>query len=547
MAREAGALSVGAYVAVLLVALWRRWFAVEGPAVDTSNEATPSQKIVVAASLMLMGIHVALLVFGPAHASRLNETEAYSHLVSLENLTLPLLLQLYVLAGARNPLRLPLLAALLLGMSLSPFRAMVMALYLFALLLPLASSMWTQWRHKAGCGWKAIGRQALLAALVGVAILQAGAQDTKTRSPTLLAIGLGLAEIPPQHPLPAEALATIKAQREASAKAGTGQTQTQPAKTAAQKLMPPTDLGGRLSQRIAFPLYQAAIAAHLAESETDMPSLRDQLLRKFRLSDAPNLEEYLFRHIYGGQGHGETTSLTYGEALAYFPAHPLLWMIAVPLLMVLAWRMFVRKGMDYGTLFGIQLWRTSFSGLFPILPALLLQSAGLWLMHRFPLTRWRTAARLALGLALAGALLLEAWTLISLLSGRRDILYARYELERGCWLESPYMVPSAMVEVGKAHALPMSPVLVNVHRTALVMAFPYGRAASPLLEDTRGAIAKNARCQDDPKGRPAPEAIRVLDSQVVGRQPILLDLILFCCLLAATWWSWRPLRQQNPR
>lgn len=540
-AREAGALSVVAYVGVLGFGVWRRWFSAD--AIAGSGGGSPAQGLFAAASLAVMIGHAGILLFGPAHVSRLDETEAYSHLVSVENLLLPLLLQVYVSAGPTGRWRLPLLAALLMGMALSPYRAMVMALYLFGMVLPLLLMAHQEWRRgMGGRRWGGVAREGGLALVVGIALALAGAQNTEMRSPTLLAHSLGLAALPAEHPLSPKVIAGItqrRAQRPSGRDPAREQIRDQAvaslARPAAEMLLPPADLPRRLTQRVVFPLYQAAIAGHLVDDGTPFPSLGDQLLRKLRLSDAPNLEEFLFRHIYGGEGHGETTSLTYGEARVYFPGPALLWMTAVPLLLVLGWRMLARRGMDCATLFGLALWRSSFSGLFPILPALLLQGAGLWLLRRWPLNGWAGAARLLLGLALAVALLVQAWTLGSLLLGRRDVLYARFELERGCWLESPTVVPLDVDRVGRRHGMPMSPVMVANHRTALILALPYGQAAAEMLDDSRGAIAQLSRCGSEPAAGVTPDKIRLLDTHLVGRPINLLEILIVLVLAVGLW------------
>lgn len=534
LAREVGFYSVGAYAAVLMVVLWRLRSLTQALAGGRDEGESPSQTLFVAASLAVMSLHAAILLFGPAYVSRLNEAEAYSDLVSLENLLLPLLLQLYVQTRQGSPLRMPLLASLLMGVALSPYRAMAMALFLFGLLLPLACALWKRWRRGKG-DWSMIGREAAVAVLVGGAMVLAGIQDTRMRSPTLLAYSEGLAELPPERPLPAEGIA----QRALQKKPSPEQAEASPPLTTEKTLMPPVDMANRLAQRIVFPLYQAAIAGHLADTDVAMPSLYDQLARKLRLSDAPNLQEFLFRRIFGGEGHGETTSLAYGEARAYFPGHPLLWMVAAPTLLVLAWWAAARRSVESGTLFGLALWRSSFSGLFPILPALLLQSAALWLLHRFPLARWAAAARIVIGISLAAALFLQAWTLVSLLSGRRDVLYAHFELEPGCWLENPAGAEQVVEDAGKKHVFKMSTVLVAHHRTALVLALPYGNAAVPLLDVDRATIAAGTRCHDAPKVAAPPTKVRLLGTHVVERSSNFLEAVVLLALALGLPCAWR--------
>lgn len=527
LANQAGLLVVAAYGVVLAFALWRRWLP-GGSVPDEQPDAdSPSRMLFAIVSLTVMSVHSAILLLGPAHASRLNETEFHSHLVSVENLVLPLVLQLYVSAHRDGLLRRVLLATLLLGMALSPYRAMVMALYLFGLLLPLMVAAWKCGRH-GFAGWRRVVGNAVVVLVIGVGLAHAGAQDTEMRSPTMRAHAMGWAELPPPH---TDARMALSARSQGAAAAPTGERAPGEAR-GREALLPPVDMASRIAQRIAFPLYQAAIAGHLADTGVSLPTLLDQVLRKFRMNDAPNLEEFLFRRIYGGDGHGETTSLTYGEAQAYFPWMPLAWMIAVPALLVLAWRSMDGRGMACGTLFGLALWRSTFSGLFPILPALLLQSGALWGMQRLPLTSCAALFRMVMTLALGGALLIQAWYLASVLSGRRDILYVRYELVSGCWLESPSLVPGVLGQVGGAHGYPMAAVIVANHRTALAVAFPYGQKAQALLDESREAIATLSSCANA-VGTAAPGAVRLLDTHLIRRIPNLLECLVVLALALA--------------
>lgn len=542
MAREAGLYSLAIYVAILGAMLWRGWAKAPAGAVATAPAATPSQQLFVTGALGLFGLHLALILFGPVHVSRLNQTEYYSTLISLENLILPALLQLYVAAPSRSPLRLPLLAALLMGMFLSPYRAMLMAVFLFGLALPFLMSAWETWRERPAAErrWRDLAVKALVVATIGGTLVFAGIQDTQTRSPTLLGISLGLTDLPSEQPLPSVSERftgkTPQMVPGASGSDGAGKEKT---KASHDALLPPTDLISRVSQRIVFPLYQSAIAGHLAETDMELPTLTDQVLRKLRLSDAPNLEEFLFRRIYGGDGHGQTTSLTFGEASVYFPAAPILWMLAVPLLLVLSWRLLSRQGLACGTLFGFALWRTSFSGLFPILPSLLIQTAGLWVLHRFPMRPLAGLARFGLSITLVGTLALSGYMAAVQISGQRDFLYASFELAPGCWLQSPTWVPKVVGDVGTNHGLPMRPVLTAHHRTAVALALPYGETAVPLLDDVRGAIASMSRCQSDPGTKAEASAVRLLEHHVVKRAPDALNILVLATLAMAIFAAWR--------
>src|SRR5205085_12238599 len=104
------------------------------------------------------------------------------------------------------------------------------------------------------------------------------------------------------------------------------------------------------------PLYQAAMLEKVAQSQ-ELPTILDEWMRKFRLSGAPTLNEVIYKIDYGGQGVGQATVLYYGEAIAYFPALPLAWMIGMPLALVAAWLALARRGFAVSTVCGIALWR----------------------------------------------------------------------------------------------------------------------------------------------------------------------------------------------
>lgn len=546
-AQWVGVLSLTAFAVVLALGLWRQWFS--GGAMVLAPLAPVPTALFLVGTLGLLALHAGLQVGGSAFVSRLNESESFGLFISLENLLLPLLLQVFVSAPKDGALRLPLLAALLMGMALSPYRAMLMALFGFGLFLPLLLDGWRFWRgNDRAESWKSLGREVALVLLVGAALLQAGLQDTKFRSPTLLAQSLELAGLPEQEALSSSVLKGIaRRQTEAAASLGGPAAAKSPALAipheAEEMLMPAADLKRRLIQRITFPLFQAAIVGQLADRGENLPSPGGQVLRKLRLSSEPNLEEFLFRRIYGGQGHGETTSLTYGEARAFVPGPPLVWMILVPLGLLLACRMAAKRGLEGGSLFGLALWRSSFSGLLPIFPALLLQTLGLWLLSRLRLERLVVAARLLLILALLASLLVDSWGLASALAGRQDILLARYELAAGCWLESPSLVPGKMASLADEKGLAMESVVVAHHRTALAIAFPYGRKAEAMLEPGRGVIANLSRCQDKPEGGVPAEAVTLLDSHLVERDVGLLQGLIVLVLAAGLWkvWRWRRL------
>ena len=117
---------------------------------------------------------------------------------------------------------------------------------------------------------------------------------------------------------------------------------------------------------------------------TTLPTIADELARKFRLSDKPNLNEYAYRAIYPGQtSHvGQTTALYYGEGVAYF-GHGVLWTLFAPFAFLAAWLAFDRYKLDVGGILSVGIWRSSFSGLIAVAPAVVLQLAGMALLFLF--------------------------------------------------------------------------------------------------------------------------------------------------------------------
>ncbi|NIZ01769.1 hypothetical protein [Thalassospira lucentensis] len=538
MALEVGIYSAITYAAVLAAMLWRGWASVPGRPTTTDAKATPLQYLFISGALGLFLVHLALIEFGPIHVSRLNQSEYYSTIISLENLLLPVLLQLYVASKSNCPTRLPLLVALLLGMSLSPYRSMLMALVLFGFALPFLLSAWEAWRLRSHeRRWKGITHEAFVLAVICATVVFAGIQDTKTRSPTLLGKSLGVTSLPPENPLPPEA----KRSKVLAPHTGPNIEQEPAAKkTESESVAPPPNYFiGRVSQRIVFPLYQSAIAVHLADTEIELPTLTDQVLRKLRLSERPNLEEFLFRRIYGGHGHGQTTSLAFGEASVYFPGPPIIWMLAVPLILILCWRLLARRGFDCGTLFGFALWRSSFSGLFPIMPSLTIQIVGLWVLHRFPLDPLARLARVCLATTLIGSLAMTGYVAIAQISGHRDFLYAGFELKAGCWIQSPSWIPYAVSSVGAENSLPMKPVLAKQHRTAVTLALPYGTAAIPMLNDIAGAVASMSRCKDKLNGRADKTDVNILYHHLVPRVPNPLNILILVILIMIGFRTWQ--------
>ena len=110
-------------------------------------------------------------------------------------------------------------------------------------------------------------------------------------------------------------------------------------------------------------------------------------------------------------------------------------MIIAPLGLVLAARLLQRRATDAGTLFGLAIWRSSFSGLAPILPALILQLAALGAMggakRRTVPPLIQQAAHLALIVALAAVLVVQVWE-IAATPSRRALAITTYTVAPRC-------------------------------------------------------------------------------------------------------------------
>jgi hypothetical protein len=143
-----------------------------------------------------------------------------------------------------------------------------------------------------------------------------------------------------------------------------------------------SQLQAKITQRVAFPLFQAYAAKRFSEVVI-LPGPLNEILKKFRLTDKQNLNEYLYSMIYGGGTVGETTSLYYGEAVAASASHPIIWIVVGPLSLVWLWLLLLRAHCDVGALIGIAIWRGSLGGISSVIPALSIQIAIIIL-----LTRW---------------------------------------------------------------------------------------------------------------------------------------------------------------
>jgi hypothetical protein len=477
-----GWLAILAYAAVLAggIALHRRID--HDKTVSGTHLPDTGVRLVLGVALAIVLVHLLAQVAGPAFASRSDESRQHGALISIENLLWPLLLQLY-LSQSDARLRTATLATLLAVMALSPYRSALLAIMIFGFAVPLAAALWQTARAGwpralvLGCAW-----QGALAIVIGAVVTWGGYVGTVTRFPSLLVVDQLLdaqARARMHPPVHIESAGTVAPQ--ASAAARTDADLSRPAGTVTAP--PPAALVPRLAQRVVFPLYQAAIVGQLA-TQAPLPSLWNELGRKFRLTEEPTLEEFLFRRIYGGASPDQTTSLYFGEAVAYFPGPPLVWMIAGPSLLMLAALLLRRWRIPAMTTLGVALWRSSFSGLATILPALVLQLATLGAMgttNRRMIQPWmHRAAHLALTAVLAAVLVGQVWA-IAVTPSRRALTISTYTVAPQCVLVSPTVVSIRADQALAAAGQSVRSSLAFAVGDTIAVTLPFGGRAEPAV------------------------------------------------------------------
>ena len=284
------------------------------------------------AAFLLLTVHILVEAFGTKTVTRLGEITRLSSFISLENLLWPLLLQL--MNSARNPkFKLMYFSLLLSIVSFSPYRGVLLSVLMFGLALPaIAGAAKQKFQWGALRQSRAIAGVAL-ASLAGFSLLFAMYSNTLER--------------------PAEVVSS-QAQEESQ---------------------------GKLTQRLAYPIFQAYFAERIAY-QVNLPTAWDEILRKARLGRRHNLNENLYGKVYGEGTVGEMTSLYYGEAAANSLSLPLIWIVAGPMLLVAIWLTLGKLGYDVSTLVGIAIWRGSLGGVASVLPALILQILAIVVLSR---------------------------------------------------------------------------------------------------------------------------------------------------------------------
>jgi hypothetical protein len=445
----------------------------------------------------------------PVYVSRTDQLRHFSNFISLENLLWPLLLQLFLLERDWS-LRSTLAAALMLIVTLTIFRAANLSILIWGFVLPLAFSLWDA--HRAGWTYIAFrdaGIRVLLVALIGSAFVWDGLADTQSRAAQASTIAF-------------TSRSTMNTLAEA-----------------------PMSTLALFERRLASPLYQAALVAHLSET-TALPTIADELRRKLRLSDRPNLNEFTYDIIYpGGAGVGETTSLFYGEGAAYFGKVWAIWALGAPLLFVLAWFILSRMRVEASALLSIQLWRSSFSGLVTLLPALLLQIWALLVMTGFvrlasPVgLKGSITSRVATGLLLITVLVTavaQFWVTIDQVN-RNTLVRLSFATKSGCSFDAGTLaaLPNRVNEV----AVPGREIrsdLIWYSTFRVDLGAPYGETVKENLPQVTAAVSTFAKCQaTDKQSLPATlVGVKTLSGRgFVPLSVVTLAAILLSALLLA--------------
>lgn len=264
------------------------------------------------------------------HISRIKEISESSTVISLANLLWPLLLQLSN-SSKKFLYRFSYFLLLLLVALFSPFRGVLLAIVIFGIIIPGMSAIYNNRRNSIST---ANSLKLFLGMLVVGALVFSVYSETVQRATNI--------------------------DRRASSGSSA--------------------LSDKVVQRLSYPLFQAYLAEQLSALRIELPGVSDSVLNKFRLTDRPNLNQYLYSEIYGTGSVGETTSLYYGEAAANSNTFPLVWITLGPVFLYLIFRVSRKLGVESSTLVGIAIWRGSLGGVVEVLPALLIQIVLLFLL-----------------------------------------------------------------------------------------------------------------------------------------------------------------------
>ncbi len=310
----------------------------------------------------LLSAHYLYRLFSPLQVERLAILSQESTFASLENLCWPILLQLYVAERSRVGRYLA-LALLLTMATLTFFRAMQLAVLVFGVGIFLLDALWrfaTDRSHRKQAAFTVVERLTV-GVFLAILFLSAVKTDTLSRE-SLTAL--------PEASASATGDGQSGASRMETPSDGFGNALATAYPNTGTPPMDPSRL--RIVQRIIFPLYQASLAKAMGAT-VELPDPGDDLARKFRLNRNPNLNEFLYRTLYGYHPVGQTTSLLYGEAAAWTTAPPLIWITSVLLIYALLAVAGYRLAIPVGLLIGLAIWRGFNGGSIDIIPSLVIQ------------------------------------------------------------------------------------------------------------------------------------------------------------------------------
>lgn len=314
----------GTMLSTCIIWLWNRYHCIKPEfQLDSDNEKLLFSMLFIVFVLQSVQLYFSSIEI--EHISRIKEISENSTAISLANLLWPLVLQLSNMSK-KFSYRFSYFLILLLVASFSPFRGVILAIVIFGTIIPGMSAIYNSRQNAMST---ANGLKLFLGMLVVGALIFSVYSETVQRATNI--------------------------DRQVSSGSGS------------------SALSDKVVQRLSYPLFQAYFAEQLSKFHLELPNVSDGVLNKFRLTDSPNLNQYLYSEIYGTGSVGETTSLYYGEAAANSNTFPLVWITLGPVILYLIFRVSRKLGVESSTLVGIAIWRGSLGGVVEVLPALLIQ------------------------------------------------------------------------------------------------------------------------------------------------------------------------------
>jgi hypothetical protein len=467
-ALAAGVVTLASFLLVIVVAVWMR----RAATLSAPPYLVPSlpKILFLLFCFALVLVHLISRELGPAYASRIEELKHFSNLVSIENVLWPLLIQLLLLERDRC-LYSAVVALLMLILTLTIFRTTALTVFAFGFAVPLGCLLWYAHRlPQAGDTTWVVAKRSALVGLVAVALFSDGWRDTQSRT-----IG--------SNPISQTATANG----------------------------PSLELGtiGRFRQRLVYPLYQAAMVAQLSDT-LPLPTMLDELKRKLRLSDRPNLNEFTYTLIERGDSEpqgteiGETTSLYYGEGAAYFGKAGIVWALGAPLLFVFIWLVSMKLRIEASAVLSIALWRSSFAGLITMLPSLFIQLACLFAMTRLgnainpPSLKAPLLSRITAGLLLIvvmATVAVETWAVVDE-PARKQLAEITFAATGGCSFDNNAVaaLPDRIARAAVVPGREIRSTLIAYTPDRIELLLPYGGIVQQHLPALIATVSSVARC-----------------------------------------------------